>query len=122
MERKSNENCIDYLKKIISSLGLELVENAQIKGKSGVNHLFKLVIRGNNDVMAIHILKHLTTFDVCRIYIYKIDTGISQLILYSNSNNDALKTASQLDVSVIDKNDLEKLREVILKHIELIRA
>ena len=104
------------MRKVLLDLGLKLVENISIKGKSGINYFFKFAVRSSSEIMAIiHILKHLTTEEVCKVYACKIDTEIPQLIIYLEQDDEAVEIASQLNVGVFIKNNLGELRKFILK-------
>ena len=109
---------VDEIKKIVESLGLIFVENMRIKGRSGIEHLFKYVVKNSKTTIAIHLFKLLTAIDVCNLQAFKVDTNIPQIALCNNSEEEAVKIALDLEIKVIKANDLEELRKIILTYFK----
>ena len=113
---KAGSEYVGDLKKLVSNLGLKLAEDVSIKGRSGIKHFFKLVVKNSKIVTVINFSTHLTVREVCEGYVYKIDVGIPQIILYVDKEEDAEKIASQLNVGIFSVNELRRLKEYIIQH------
>lgn len=116
MERANEHLDIEDLKRVVSSLGLELVKNVLIEGKSGIAHFFELAVASDRIVAIIHMLKRPTASEVFKALVYKMDTEIPQLLLCSDLGDDATEIVPRMGVEVIRRDDQEAFKVSISKY------